>query len=243
MSLGHGASIVRDGLVFYFDAVNVKCYSGTGTSFTDLIGRRSATATVTAPATLGLNNRSLRFVPGATTRTAYIPFASSNITVPTGQTGSWMWFQYWEDQGNIDHPNFGKETSSGWDGVNGFVFGTGWGTDGPRWGIGGTAYGVFNESPTDYVANVWQCWTVTYNGGTGNNANGLKTYLNGALLDQRTAVAATIGSNSNDLLIGATNVRGGNWGGYMDNILMWTKELSATEVLQNYNALRGRYSI
>lgn len=241
MSLGHGASIVRNNLCFYFDALNKKSYSGSGTSFTDLISRTSSTAVVTS--SLSIQNGSLRFVPGSTTRTAYIPFSNSSITVPTGQTGSWMWFQKWEDQGNIDHPNFGKETSGTWSGGNGFVFGTGWGTDGPRWGIGGTAYNVYENTTTDYVQNIWQCWAVTYNGGSGNNTNGLKTYLNGNLIDSRTAVAAAIGSNTNDLLIGATNVRGGNWGGYMDNVIMWTSELTANTVRQNFEALRGRYGI
>lgn len=243
MSVATGPKIASDGLCFYFDAVNTRCYSGTGTTFNNLVNNASATSSVTAPATLAMNDGHLLFTPGATTRTAYIPFASSSVTVPTGQTGSWMWFQYFIDQGSIDHPNFGKETGSTWDGINGFVFGTGWGTDGPRWGIGGTAYTVFNESPTDYVPNIWQCWTVTYNGGSGNNPNGLKTYLNGNLIDSRTAVAATIGSNSNTLNIGATNSRGGNWGGYMDNVLMWSTELSAADISQTFNAFRGRYGL
>lgn len=243
MALAHSPSIVTSGLVFYFDAVNTKCYSGSGTTFTDLVSGSSTTAIVTAPATLGMVGGRLRFVPGETTRTAYIPFTSSSVIVPTGQQGTWMWFQYWEDQGNIDHVNIGKETGTNWDGINGFVFGTGWGTDGPRWGIGGTIYSVYIDTATDYVPNVWQCWAVTYNGGSGNNANGLRTYLNSTLIDSRTAVSATIGSNSNTLNIGATNNRGGNWGGYMDNVLMWNRELSATEILQNFNALKGRYGI
>lgn len=243
MGISYNPKIVNSSLCFCFDAKNTKSYIGSGTTFKDIISKSSATAVITSPATLALDNGSLKFVPGATTRTAYIPFASANITVPTGQQGSWLWFQKWEDQGNIDHPNIGKETGSGWDGVNGFVFGTGWATDGPRWGIGGTAYTLYVQTPTDYVQNIWQCWAVTYNGGSGNNPDGLKTYLNGALLDSRTAVSSTIGTNSNNLIIGATNNRGGNWGGYMDNVLMWTKELSASEVQITFNALRGRYGL
>lgn len=227
-------------MCFCFDALNPKCYSGSGTSFKELISQTQTTAVVTSPATLSIENTHLRFVPGATTRTAYIPFNSSSVTVPTGWTGSWSWFQYFEDQGSIDHPNIGKETGSGWDGINGFVFGTGWGTDGPRWGIGGTAYTVYSASPTDYVNNIWQCWTVTYNGGT---TNGLKTYLNGTLLDQRTPSNVAIGSNSNNLFIGATNSRGGNWGGYMDLVQMWQRELSASEVMSNFNIFRGRFGL
>ena len=243
MAIGYNPRVITDQICFYFDALNSKCYSGTGTTFRDLISNTAASAVVTSPATLAIVNGNLRFVPGATTRTAYIPFSSGSVTVPTGQQGSWMWFQKWEDQGSIDHPNIGKESGSGWDGVNGFVFGTGWGTDGPRWGIGGTAYAVYQSTSTGYVAGVWQCWAVTYNGGSGNNANGLKTYLNGTLVDSRTAVAATIGSNANDLYIGSTNSRGGNFGGYMDNVLMWTKELTSAEVYQNFQALRGRYGV
>jgi hypothetical protein len=243
MGTTYSPQIVTSQLCFYFDALNPKCYTGSGTAFTDLISRNSATAVVTSPATLGLVGGNLRFVPGETTRTAYIPFSSSSVVVPTGQQGSWMWFQRWEDQGSVDHPNIGKETGTDWDGLNGFVFGTGWGTDGPRWGIGGSIYSVYTSTPTDYVANIWQCWAVTYNGGSGNNANGLRTYLNGVLVDSQTAVAAAIGSNSSNLHIGATNNRGGNWGGYMDNVLMWTRALTAAEIAQNFQALRGRYRI
>jgi hypothetical protein len=241
MGIAYNTSVVRNDLCFHFDAKNVKCYTGSGTTFIDLKGRNSAEAVITS--SLSIVDNSLRFVPAGTSRTAYIPYSNSSITVPTGQTGSWLWFQKFEDQGSIDHPNFGKETGSGWDGVNGFVFGTGWGTDGPRWGIGGTAYTVYTATPTDYIQNIWQCWAVTYNGGTGNNSNGLKTYLNGVLVDSRTAVAANIGSNTNSLLIGATNNRGGNWGGYMDTVLMWTSELTESQIRQNFEALRGRYGI
>lgn len=238
MGIGYG-KIPPSGMCFCFDGLNTKCYQGSNI-FKDLISRTEATAVITSPATLNIQNNHLRFVPGQTTRTSYIPFNSTTITVPTGWTGSWSWFQYFEDQGSIDHPNFGKETGSGWDGINGFVFGTGWGTDGPRWGIGGTAYTVYSQTTTDYVANTWQCWTVTYNGGA---TNGLKTYLNGSLADQRTPTNVPIGSNSNNLFIGATNSRGGNWGGYMDVIQMWTRELSSEEVFNNFNIYRGRFGI
>ena len=230
-------------MCFCFDALNPRCYSGTGTTFRELISQATATAVVTSPATLSITSEHLRFVPGGSSKVSYIPFTSSSIRVPTGPQGSWSWFQYFEDQGSIDHPNFGKETGSGWDGVNGFVFGTGWGTDGPRWGIGNTAYTAYTSTPTDYVGNVWQCWTVTYNGGTGNNANGLKTYLNGTLQYETTAIASTIGSNSNDLVIGATNTRAGNWGGYMDIVQMWERELTASEVLYNFNLFKGRFGL
>lgn len=239
---------VPKNLVFCFDAINPKCYSGTGTSFTELVSGTTATAVVTT--SLGMDSSlgkpHLKFTPGATTRTAYIPFpvdlygTGSGVNVPTGTTATWSWWQYWQDQGSIDHPNFGWETSNNWGGADGFVFGTGHGTDGPRWGIGGTAWNVYQFIPTDYVANVWQNWTVTFSGGM---ADGLKTYLNGELVDQRSTngILITGSANSNNLHIGATNSRGGNWGGYMDLIHMWNTVLSDAEVYRHYDMFKGRF--
>lgn len=228
------------GMCFCFDGLNKKCYSGSGLVFKDLISGASATAVVGGSQSIGIVDGHLRFSSLAVNRAAYIPFASANINVPNGWHGSWSWFQYYQDSGEIDHPNFGKETGAGWDGVGGFVFGNGWSVDGPRWGIGGVAYGVYTATPTDYVANIWQCWTVTYNGAA---TNGLKTYLNGVLIDQRTPAAVPIGVSTAPLFIGATNNRGGNWNGNMDLVQMWRRELSAKEVRDNFNVYRGRFGL
>lgn len=235
------------GMCFCFDALNPNCYSGTGASFRELISGTTTTAVVSTSLSLDstLGRPHLRFTPGATTRTAYIPFSvnlynGTGVVVPYGSTASWSWWQYWQDQGSVDHPNFGWETGSGWDGNDGFVFGTGWGADGPRWGVAGTAYTVYATANPDYQANVWQNWTVTFNG---NETNGLKTYLNGSLIDQRTPTTKVIEAedNSNNLHIGATNSRGGNWGGYMDIIQMWNRPLSSNEVGILHNIYKGRF--
>ena len=226
-------------MCFCFDALNPKCYSGSGVTFYDLISGASATAVVSG-ATLSIVNSHLRFVPGANTRNCYIPFTNGSVTVPTGSTGTWSWASYFEDQGNIDHPNIGKEAGSAWDGVNGFVFGTGYGTDGGRWGIGGTAYLPYANGGSAYATGVWQFWTVTFNGYA---TNGLKTYLNGTLNQQTTPSTYIIGSNSSNLHIGATNSRGGNWGGYMDLVQMWDRELTEQEVRENFLIFKGRFGL
>ena len=38
MGIGHGADIVRNGLVLHLDAANKKSYPGTGTAWNDLSG-------------------------------------------------------------------------------------------------------------------------------------------------------------------------------------------------------------
>lgn len=235
------------GMTFCFDAINPKCYSGAGTQFTEMLSQTTVSAVVTS--SLGLDSSlgkpHLRFTPGETTRTAYIPFpvdlyGDSGVKVPFGSTATWSWWQYFEDQGSVDHPNFGLEMGNGWDGESGFVFGTGWGTDGPRWGVANTAYTIYFTASPDYQRNVWQNWTVTFDG---NATNGLKTFLNGTLIDERTPTTKVINieDNTNDLFIGATNNRGGNWGGYMDIIQMWNRPLSSFEVGYLYSINKGRF--
>jgi len=244
MALAHSPRIVTDGLVFAWDGMNPKCWDGSSSTHYDLIGGGSGTKT--GANTLQRTNNHVSF-SGTGTRVCYISFPSSNVVVPTGNTGTWMWAHYFSDAGSQDHPNIGKETGSDWTGADGFVFGTGWATDGPRWGIGGQASAIYqttSNSGGDYRTNAWQIYAVTY---SRNNTNGLKTYLhdsnNSGLVDQRSTTDVAIGSNTNALHIGSTNARGGNWNGYMDFAFMWNAELSSTQIQQNFQALRGRFGL
>jgi len=249
MAFFHSPRVVTDGLVFAWNGVDPKCWDGSSDTHYDRVSGNTGTRTGSNSITKSAGTTATRHIKfnGGGTRISYISFPSANITVPTGDEGTWIFANYFEDSGNIDHPNFGKETSNGWNGVNGFVFGTGYGTDGPRWGIGGTAYTVYGTtggSTGDYRTNVWQVYAVTY---TRNTVNGLKTYLldsNGQrLVDERTTSDAAIGSNSNALHIGSTNNRGGNWNGYMDFVYMWNRALTQEEVYQCYNAFKVRFDL
>lgn len=235
------------GMCFCFDALNTKCYSGSGNNFTELVSgyttTRAGTNTIAIDSTLGKPH--LKFVPGATTRTAYIPFPvdlynpANGVRVPYGSVGTWNWWGYFQDQGNIEHVNIGWETGGSWDGANGFVFGTGYSTDGPRWGIAGSSYNYTNmSSSAHYATNTWQNYCVVFDG----NAGYVKTYLNGEEVNSLSVGNKVISTvNTNDLFIGATNSRGGNWGGYMDIVQMWTRPLAPAEVKSLYRMYAGRF--
>lgn len=226
------------GMIFNFDALNPKCYSGSGTTFADAVTGTAATATVTSPATLGMVNGHLRFVPGQTTRTAYIPFDSTKLNLPRGSEATISIWSYFEDQGNIDHPMVGWETGSGWDGLNGFVIGTGWGTDGTRFAVAGT-----NPGYSGMENNVWIHWVVTFNSGF---TDGVKLYKNGVNTISGTAGTSNTSISSTNTLafnIGATNVRGGNWGGYLDIVQIWDRALGQDEINQLYTLQRKRFDV
>lgn len=94
--------------------------------------------------------------------------------------------------------------------------------------------------------DTWYHCVGTYNGSTGD----IQLYINGVLVDT-TATAYTTGDgevpDNSDLLIGGNVAFGGTNGGYAKGktpiARMYSKVLSAFEVNQNFNALRGRFGI
>jgi hypothetical protein len=99
---------------------------------------------------------------------------------------------------------------------------------------------------SDFI-NKWICLHAVYTGGDKNSASSYKTYINGTLLATGTNNFGTAGgTGSNCNIIGADgnsgcNVTGGYHGGNFSVYRLYNRELTSTEVTQNYNALRGRY--
>jgi hypothetical protein len=237
MSILYNQSIPK-GIVFSFDALNKKCYSGTGNTFTDLISGVSTTAINTTSLSMDstLGSPHLQFNPGATTRTAYIPFDSTLLKLPRGTESTISIWSYFQDQGSIDHPMVGWETGSGWDGLNGFVVGTGWGTDGTRFAVAG-----YNPGYGGMETNKWIHWVVSFKGSA---SNGLKLYKNASVIVQGTPTTVSIGSsNTLSFNIGATNSRGGNWGGYLDIVQIWERELTSDEISLLYLTQKNRFGL
>lgn len=241
MGIHRGPNIIRNGLVFTWDGSS-RSWDGSSTSHTELISGKIGT-NLGANASLGLVENHVSF-SGVGNRVNYISFPSADVIVPTGDSGTWMWAHYFIDAGNQDHPNIGKEASNAWDGVDGFVFGTGYGSDGLRVGIGGTAYQPYitADNNATYKFTTWQIYCVTYER---NTVDGLKTYIldtdDQRLADASDTSDSPIGSNSNALHIGATNIRAGNWNGNMDFVHMWDRALTQEEVYQCFYAKKGRY--
>lgn len=94
--------------------------------------------------------------------------------------------------------------------------------------------GAFGSIAT-FNIDTWYCATVTY-----SEANGIRIYING-VLDNQTAMIPHTGT-------GATNIAcfgaGGNLlNGKIGRVLCYGTELTAGQVLQNFNATRNRYGI
>ena len=99
---------------------------------------------------------------------------------------------------------------------------------------------AINTTPGTVDLNVWQHILVTW-----DQVN-LKLYKNGVLLN---TVPTTFASNgtfttTNNLLIGVRQLGGvGPFEGNIANVQIYNTSLSSTEVLHNYNALKGRFGL
>ena len=94
-----------------------------------------------------------------------------------------------------------------------------------------------NASNSQYQG--WHHWAFTANASTGS----MKVYLDGSLwLSGTGKTRAFNDATGTDRRIGR-DVTGNNYHrGYIGNLMLYTRELSASEVLTNYNALKGRYA-
>ena len=168
--------------------------------------------------------------------------STSIVTVPDSDNFSFpshtFAFDYWVNFNNTTSLNgiIGKGEGS-WEyaiysnGTNGLIFYT--------WPVNG-AGPVYTPITTTFVANQWyhHCWT----------ADGVNHYLyiNGALTSTAgKGVSYNMGNGSGRLTIGAAGDGGGlkYLNGKLSTVKIYNRSLSASEVSQNFNALRGRFGI
>ena len=101
-------------------------------------------------------------------------------------------------------------------------------------------------SAGSYTQNAWYCISMVYNG-----SNQLLTYVNGSLastqnrtrLTQGTYCQLAIASCERYNYLGPTSGGSPYFTGYVGAFKVYYSALTATQVLQNYNALRGRYGL
>ena len=85
------------------------------------------------------------------------------------------------------------------------------------------------QDPTQIVANTWYHVALTYDAATTT----MKLYTNGILVDTNTEVDPFIGGNA--LRIGAFDNGGNLFGGKIDEVRIWSRVLSQSEIQNNMN--------
>lgn len=110
-----------------------------------------------------------------------------------------------------------------------------------RWRHAGSSYTTGDLSGIGLVANVWQLTTITWDGDT------LRLYKNGLLQNSTSAAGGYNTSSTTGGRIGMLSYRSNgsdyNWNGTIGTNLVYNRALTASEVLQNYNATKGRFGL
>ena len=225
MAFIHSPKIITDGLILALDAANSKSYRSGSASWTDIVSTQTASL---------VNNYS--FETGSAgainiTSSGYFSFITSSA-FNTIQTNNSLTLSVWYKSNFINdfREVVGIYRASG---NNPFVI---------RQGNNNV---LFYDST---VGGVRTGTTIAVNPPTGSwihacatfGNNEIRTYYNG----QYQNITATSGSlKAFDSNVFGSSVGYFNFIGSMSNIQLYNRALSAQEVLQNYNATKGRFGL
>ena len=227
MGFFRGPNIVRDGLVFAVDAGSERCYSGSGTTVSNIID--SSTGTLTNGITFNSANGGFwEFdgtdgyinVPNANSPqfTTNQAFTISYIVYLNRVTGIYMT--------PVMKGSFGSSYGHLIGSANLFLVYTD-NDSNPELSLSGM---LTND------ANKWVSITQTYDGSR------IYVYRNGEFFAQSgTGVGFTV--NTSNLYLGSNNSTNYFLDGNMANLKMYNKALTAAEVSQNFNAQKSRFGL
>lgn len=231
MTVEAGPNIVNDGLILSLDAANSKSYPGSGTAWTDLSGNGNNGTLTNGPTFSSLNNGSIIF-DGTND---YIN--CGNILNFTTESFSFNIFFYLT---STTTNSVGQGPILFYKGpyqANGYYIQLSQ-TSPARAAFYTNQSGVIQTtlSSLSLIIGGWNCLSVVRNGSS------VKIYING--IDATSSAATHINptsSSNNFQLAGYSNAIFANI--RIASFQAYNKSLTAEEVSQNFNALRGRYGI
>ena len=233
MTIYGGPDIVTDGLVFNMDFGSSKCYPGSGTSCYDIGGNSSTGEIVNSPTFTTLNNNKYFSFNGTTnSRLIKIP-NNTNLNTQTPSVEVWIKTNattqggFWFEKGNVN-----------------------------------TQYSLFQEGGNIQWRQNFTAGLSTFSTGTATTAGITTTswfqvvgtftsgsrilYVNGIRKNSDSATG-TINTNNNGMSIGAYGGYNGSrdyyYNGDIAIVRVYNKVLTPAEVLNNYNALKGRFGL
>lgn len=229
MSLSHHPNIVRNGLVAYFDAANGKSYPTAGTVWTDLTKGKN-NQTLTGSPIYSSSNGGIMTFNGTT---AYTIGTRPTSLVTGGQISISLWAKWTTvgtttstiqalvdnnhalSQGFViqDRPDLSKKLT--------FFIG--------RNSTGLQSTGIVGDGLWHYIACT-------------NDTSVSNLYIDGILNNSLSEVGGLINLQTN---VSIGKYQGGTryLNGSIANALFYNRALTAAEVLQNYNASKGRFSL
>jgi hypothetical protein len=221
MALAHSPKIVTDGLVLYLDAANQKSYPGSGTDWFGLTNNNDGT--LVGGVTYSTDNKGILVFDGIDN---YVSLSSIISAKP-------FTISFWCKVDTIKSNCFYCSRTIIGKGVS--IFGLA--TSFIRFDTGD------DQWTTSYAITTGQWFQATLS----VNASNKNLYINGEF-HSSSAYTATINNISPTVAtIGSSQIDGASIDNYLDgslsNYSIYNRAITESEVLQNYNALKGRYGL
>lgn len=240
MALSHSPLVITSGLVLYLDAANPRSYPGSGTTWFDLSGNGNNGSLTGGPTFNSANGGNIVFdgvddyiiLNTNVDNTLGSGYTLSIWVKPTLGSGNALWNSY-NGQGGLDGMTMGVSqtgevtnflTDSAGHNYMGQISSAGAVSSGAWFNIVGTWRGSFVSSSWQIFVNGILLSTSNYSGGTVNS------------FDESTD-PLEIGRYRN--FSGPT----GYLNGLVSNAQVYNRPLSNQEIIQNFNATRGRFGI
>ncbi len=228
-----GSNIVKNGLVLHLDAANQKSYRSGGTTWFDLSGQNNHGTLTNGPTFNSSNGGSIVFDGvndysnhGSTPALTGIINLSVNAWVYVVNTGSC----YYVSRYYNTTVNNGWILSSGGTSANQIAFGF----DGRE----SSAGYFFIASNRTYSVNNWYYVSAT------KSSNNWSLYINGLFSTSSLNGLGTVPYSVNNLQVGALIATFQEYNkNRVSQVQIYNRALSASEVLQNYNATKGRFNL
>ena len=234
MGTNYNPAIVTSGLVLALDAGNTKSYPGTGTTWTDMSGNgNNSTMFGSVPFETDVTPCfNFSTATGANSAASTLGFTFASNMIPT--TGSFT-LSCWIKNPNASVAQVGLFSNAG--GADGYRFGIG--TNGIYFLIGPT----YTEGTISFLSTLssalWYNVVAVYDRTTSFN---VRLYLNGVFQN-----SASIPATQTAFTTAAPGiVRSaccGIYTGKLSTFTAYSTALSTDNIIQNFNALRGRYAI
>ena len=231
-----GPNIVKDKLVSYLDAANTQSYPGSGTAWNDISGNGNNGTLINSPTFDSNNLGSFDFSASDDRVHLFKPVGKASNTSFSidiwhkrgSQTDKYLYSET-SDSGNNPFWGITSKTSSSNPTLRIFARRNS-GQGEVNFQPSGAEYAIYDDLPHHLVVVYESNNLYFYHDGSsiGSTSWNKGSYTN---LTRNTLAGWRYGSSSS----------GGNMSGNIYSVKTYQKALTATEVLQNYNALKGRY--
>ena len=219
MGLAHSPSIVTNGLLAYIDAGNAKSYPGSGTSMVDLT-RSGRTVTVNGSPTFTSPYFTI------TSDSTYISMTNSDLSPRTGDFAYSIWVRF----ASIDSVDTLIENGSY--------------TDTLLFRCESATMTVYAEGALAGTFAWTRSTNVWYNVTIVRASSVASLYVNGVLTGTPFSMTTDVNlANPNLWLMRSQHTTGQFTAGDISAFSVYNTALSPNNILQNFNALRGRYGI